>query len=115
MDFAWKPTSSLGRWLGMLVVIAIVCVLNFPVVAIEKVCQIECFFKKKFGHSMFFYEKLNGHQFSFQFLLAELNTFYLKFVLWIPPPHFLCLGRLVFFVFMGACAMREGFQYMDDP
>ena len=64
---------------------------------------------------MFFYEKLNGHQFSFQFLLAELNTFYLKFVLWIPPPHFLCLGRLVFFVFMGACAMREGFQYMDDP
>ncbi|XP_067655372.1 phosphatidylserine synthase 2-like [Haliotis asinina] len=49
------------------------------------------------------------------FLLAELNTFYLKFVLWIPPEHYLCLGRLVFFLFMGAAAMRETFQYLDDP
>ncbi|PVD33310.1 hypothetical protein C0Q70_04563 [Pomacea canaliculata] len=31
------------------------------------------------------------------FLLAELNTFYLKFVLWIPPKHYLCVSRLVFF------------------
>jgi phosphatidylserine synthase 2 len=49
------------------------------------------------------------------FLLAELNTFYLKFVLWIPPEHYLCLGRLVFFLFMGAAAMREVFQFLDDP
>lgn len=49
------------------------------------------------------------------FLLAELNLFYLKFVLWIPPEHYLCLTRLVFFLFMGAAAMREGFQYLDDP
>ncbi|XP_076450814.1 phosphatidylserine synthase 2-like [Babylonia areolata] len=49
------------------------------------------------------------------FLLAELNTFYLKFVLWIPPEHCLCLGRLVLFLFMGAAAMRETFQYLDDP
>ncbi|ELU10107.1 hypothetical protein CAPTEDRAFT_93305 [Capitella teleta] len=49
------------------------------------------------------------------FLLAELNTFYLKFVLFIPPPHFLCLGRLVLFLFWGSVAMRETFQFMDDP
>lgn len=49
------------------------------------------------------------------FLLAELNTFYLKFVLWIAPPHWLNLLRLAFFLFMGAAAMREGFQYLDDP
>ncbi|XP_052271614.1 phosphatidylserine synthase 2-like isoform X3 [Dreissena polymorpha] len=49
------------------------------------------------------------------FLLAELNTFYLKFVLWIPPEHFLNLTRLVFFLFMGAASLREGFQYLDDP
>ncbi|KAL5007110.1 hypothetical protein ScPMuIL_015916 [Solemya velum] len=49
------------------------------------------------------------------FLLAELNTFYLKFVLWVPPEHYLCLGRLVFFLFMGAASMREAFQYLDDP
>jgi len=51
----------------------------------------------------------------FQFLVAELNTFTLKFVLWIPPPHFLCLGRLVFFLFWGAVTMREVFQFLDDP
>ena len=50
-----------------------------------------------------------------QFLMAELNTFYLKFVLWIPPPHFLCLGRLIFFLFVGAVGMREVFQFLDDP
>jgi phosphatidylserine synthase 2 len=49
------------------------------------------------------------------FLVAELNTFTLKFVLWIPPPHFLCLGRLVFFLFWGAVTMREVFQFLDDP
>lgn len=35
------------------------------------------------------------------FLLAELNTFYLKFVLWVPPPNILCLGRLVFIWLVG--------------
>lgn len=49
------------------------------------------------------------------FLLAELNTFYLKFVLWIAPPHWLNLVRLTFYLFMGATAMRETFQYLDDP
>ncbi|KAJ8299437.1 hypothetical protein KUTeg_023497 [Tegillarca granosa] len=49
------------------------------------------------------------------FLLAELNTFYLKFVLWVPPEHYLNLSRLVFFLFMGAMGMRETFQYLDDP
>lgn len=52
---------------------------------------------------------------SFQFLIAELNTFYLKFVLWLPPEHYLNLTRLAFFLFMGAAAMRETFQYLDDP
>ncbi|CAD5125368.1 DgyrCDS13607 [Dimorphilus gyrociliatus] len=47
-------------------------------------------------------------------LLAEMNTFYLKFVLWVPPPHFLCLGRLALLLFWGAAAMRETFQYLDD-
>ncbi|XP_074660680.1 phosphatidylserine synthase 2-like isoform X2 [Tubulanus polymorphus] len=49
------------------------------------------------------------------FLLAELNTFYLKFVLWIPPPHTINLLRLFLFLFMGATALREQFQYLDDP
>ncbi|KAK3583279.1 hypothetical protein CHS0354_011167 [Potamilus streckersoni] len=71
-DFNWQPTSSMRRWIAMLLVIAM-------------------------------------------FLLAELNTFYLKFVLWLPPEHYLCSGRLAFFVFSGAVSMRETFQYLDDP
>lgn len=58
---------------------------------------------------------INLFFFSFQFLVAELNTFYLKFVLWLPPEHYLNLTRLAFFLFMGAAAMRETFQYLDDP
>jgi phosphatidylserine synthase 2 len=49
------------------------------------------------------------------FLLAELNTFYLKTVLWIPPPNLLVLGRLTFIWFIGAVAMRESFEYLDNP
>ncbi|MGH0127358.1 UNVERIFIED_CONTAM: hypothetical protein FKN15_039388 [Acipenser sinensis] len=50
-----------------------------------------------------------------KFLLAELNTFYLKFVLWMPPEHCLVLLRLVFFVNVGGVAMREIYDFMDDP
>uniref|UniRef100_A0A4W3HRK1 Phosphatidylserine synthase n=1 Tax=Callorhinchus milii TaxID=7868 RepID=A0A4W3HRK1_CALMI len=50
----------------------------------------------------------------FMFLLAELNTFYLKFVLWMPPEHYLVLLRLVFFVHVGGIAMREIYDFMDD-
>ncbi|XP_029412663.1 phosphatidylserine synthase 2 isoform X3 [Nannospalax galili] len=48
------------------------------------------------------------------FLLAELNTFYLKFVLWLPPEHYLVLLRLVFFVNVGGVAMREIYDFMDE-
>ncbi|XP_005064278.2 phosphatidylserine synthase 2 isoform X1 [Mesocricetus auratus] len=48
------------------------------------------------------------------FLLAELNTFYLKFVLWMPPEHYLVLLRLVFFVNVGGVAMREIYDFMDE-
>ncbi|XP_044871384.1 phosphatidylserine synthase 2 isoform X2 [Mauremys mutica] len=51
----------------------------------------------------------------FVFLLAELNTFYLKFVLWMPPEHYLVLLRLVFFVNVGGVGMREIYDFMDDP
>ena len=49
------------------------------------------------------------------FLLAELNTFYLKFVLWIEPEHWLNFVRLGFFLFWGAVGLRETFQLLDDP
>ncbi|OON16217.1 hypothetical protein X801_07972, partial [Opisthorchis viverrini] len=48
-------------------------------------------------------------------LLTELNTFYLKYVLWVPPPHILCFLRLLFSILWGGPAIYEYFQYMDDP
>ncbi|CAG0920925.1 unnamed protein product [Notodromas monacha] len=49
------------------------------------------------------------------FSLGELNSFYLKYVLWIPPDNRLNAMRLVFMLLWGAVAIRETFQYLDDP
>ncbi|XP_070563726.1 phosphatidylserine synthase 2-like [Ptychodera flava] len=48
-------------------------------------------------------------------LVAKLNYFYLKFVLWLSPPHFLNLVRVTLFLPVGACAYREAYQYLEDP
>lgn len=48
-------------------------------------------------------------------LLAELNAFYLKYLLWIHPSHTLCLTRLSFAILWGGPAIYEYFQFMDDP
>lgn len=72
IPYDWRPTSSLKRWLYMLLLMTF-------------------------------------------FFTAELGTFYLKYILWVPPPHFLCLGRLVFMWLVGAVAMRETFEFMDNP
>ncbi|CAF4579980.1 unnamed protein product, partial [Rotaria magnacalcarata] len=46
--------------------------------------------------------------------LVELGTFYLKFILWIPPSHFLCLSRLLFFLLGGGVSMCEMFECLDN-
>ncbi|CAF3139138.1 unnamed protein product [Rotaria sp. Silwood2] len=46
--------------------------------------------------------------------LVELGTFYLKFILWIPPLYFLCVIRLFFFLLADGVAMREVFEYLDN-
>lgn len=51
----------------------------------------------------------------FMFLTTELNTFYLKFVLWVPPEHWLNGIRLFFLLLWGAVGLRETFQLLDDP
>lgn len=49
------------------------------------------------------------------FLMAELNLFYLKFILWIPPPHFIMQARMALYLGIGAVSLNETFRYMDDP
>ncbi|XP_078667496.1 phosphatidylserine synthase 2-like isoform X6 [Branchiostoma floridae x Branchiostoma belcheri] len=48
-------------------------------------------------------------------LIAELNTFYLKSILWIPPPNWINWARLAMYVPASAVAFRETFQFLDDP
>jgi len=45
------------------------------------------------------------------FLIAEVNTFYLKFVLWVNPEHPLVLGRLVLLIMWAAVAIREVYDF----
>ena len=43
--------------------------------------------------------------------IVELNAFFLKFVLWIPPPHYLNVLRLILWFFIGMPAIRESYQF----
>lgn len=48
------------------------------------------------------------------FLMAELNYFYLKIIVWLPPPHYLLLVRVMLFVVIGAVSFDELYQYLTD-
>merc|ERR1712000_354487 len=46
--------------------------------------------------------------------LVELNAFYLKTALWIPPPHPINICRLVLWWAMAIPGMREYYQFLSD-
>uniref|UniRef100_F6Q6W6 Phosphatidylserine synthase n=2 Tax=Ciona intestinalis TaxID=7719 RepID=F6Q6W6_CIOIN len=47
----------------------------------------------------------------FSFLMFDLNTFYLKFVLWIPSDHPLISVRILFMILCAAVTAREEYDY----
>jgi phosphatidylserine synthase 2 len=47
--------------------------------------------------------------------MCELNAFYLKYLLWIPVSSRLNLWRLLYFFFISLPAVREAYQYINDP
>ncbi|KAF9527517.1 phosphatidylserine synthase 2 [Crepidotus variabilis] len=49
------------------------------------------------------------------FLAAELNPFYLKSLLWMEPDHPIIVLRLVFVFLCALPAVRELYQYINDP
>ncbi|KAJ7606564.1 phosphatidyl serine synthase-domain-containing protein [Mycena polygramma] len=49
------------------------------------------------------------------FLAAELNPFYLKSLLWMEPDHPFVIMRLAFIFLCALPAVRELFQYINDP
>ncbi|KAJ1513543.1 hypothetical protein HMI54_014859 [Coelomomyces lativittatus] len=48
------------------------------------------------------------------FLLCELNAFYLKYILWVPPAHWLNTYRVFLYFLCGIPATREAYQYLSD-
>ncbi|TPX73019.1 hypothetical protein SpCBS45565_g00106 [Spizellomyces sp. 'palustris'] len=47
-------------------------------------------------------------------LQCELNAFYLKYLLWLPPSNPLNIARLVLYFFLALPATREAYQYLID-
>lgn len=47
-------------------------------------------------------------------MIGELNAFYLKYLLWIPPAHWINIARITFHALAGAAAVREVYQYFSD-
>jgi len=47
--------------------------------------------------------------------IVELNCFFLKFVLWHPPPHFLVINRLLIWWVLGLPASREYYEFVNNP
>lgn len=49
------------------------------------------------------------------FLAAELNPFYLKYLLWMEPDHPFVIGRLVGVFICALPAVRELYNYRNRP
>ncbi|KAK9728231.1 hypothetical protein K7432_001176 [Basidiobolus ranarum] len=47
-------------------------------------------------------------------LMCELNAFYLKTLLWLPPEHYLNISRLLLFFLIATPAVREVYQFLMD-
>ena len=46
--------------------------------------------------------------------VIELNAFFLKFILWVPPPHHLNLGRIIFWWLLGCAGTREWYYWVEN-
>ncbi|KAG0210528.1 hypothetical protein BGX33_004845 [Mortierella sp. NVP41] len=49
------------------------------------------------------------------FLICELNAFYLKTLLWLPPAHPINITRIFSYFMFGIPGVREAYQYLHDP
>lgn len=47
--------------------------------------------------------------------LIDLNAFFLKYILWIPPRNPLNVYRLILWFFLGVPAIREYYEYVSNP
>eukprot|EP00761_Pharyngomonas_kirbyi_P003605 gb/GECH01003609.1/.p1 GENE.gb/GECH01003609.1/~~gb/GECH01003609.1/.p1 ORF type:complete len:502 (+),score=71.36 gb/GECH01003609.1/:1-1506(+) len=47
--------------------------------------------------------------------VVDMNSFFLKYALWVPPRNMLNTYRLIFWFFVGIPSVREWYQYISDP
>jgi phosphatidylserine synthase 2 len=47
--------------------------------------------------------------------LVDMNAFFLKYILWVPPRNPLNTYRLIMWFFVGMPAIREYYQFVSDP
>lgn len=47
------------------------------------------------------------------FLVVEVNVFFLKYALWVPPTNPLNTARLVLWLLVGAPAVREYYEFIE--
>lgn len=89
---------------GLLGLIQAICLCLWP-------C---CFGENEFCGCVTMYHVLFLSHASLQWMTQELNTFYLKAMLWVPPNHSLNLWRAVLFALSGACAVKELYDYLSS-
>jgi phosphatidylserine synthase 2 len=86
--FDWAATKNFKHFLVTLLLITIVSSVSIIIKILIKIIQ--------------------------QSLQAELNAFYLKYLLWLPPKNIMNPMRLVLMFLNSTAAIRELYQYLTD-
>ncbi len=59
--------------------------------------------------------RLDGDACSRRSQVVELNAFFLKDLLWVPPESPLNVQRLLVWALIGAVAIRDYYHFMENP
>ncbi|XP_019850586.1 PREDICTED: phosphatidylserine synthase 2-like isoform X2 [Amphimedon queenslandica] len=70
--------------------------------------------KKSLGHTISFFKFFSVVMLIIIWLLQELNGFYLKTILWIPPNHSINIMRQCLYAFCGAAAIKEIYHFLQS-
>ena len=46
---------------------------------------------------------------------VDCNNFFLKFLLWVPPEHWILKARLAIWAFSAICSTKEYYEYLTNP
>uniref|UniRef100_A0A1X7V5L5 Phosphatidylserine synthase n=1 Tax=Amphimedon queenslandica TaxID=400682 RepID=A0A1X7V5L5_AMPQE len=122
-------TSHLVGWFAKALIVRDVWLLNIVSIAFELLeytleCQLPNFGECWWDHWILDFAVCNGlgiyfgmlacRYFNLEWLLQELNGFYLKTILWIPPNHSINIMRQCLYAFCGAAAIKEIYHFLQS-